>query len=165
MGYYDVDYDEIAWPNVPVPERDPFTNSWLIALITPLRYVYTLFTSLRLEVVYYLAHSAQVCFMEAVLNDIFDKDLRRITINDGPFRDSVPVYMAAENKPVALYRSIENKPVTLYKSAETVNAGVQFIVNVPADATTQPGYSLARVKSVVNKYRLASKSNYQIILF
>lgn len=38
---------------------------------------------------YDLNHSGQVIYLEKVLNDTFDKDLRRIYIGDGDFRDRI----------------------------------------------------------------------------
>ena len=109
--------------------------------------------------------------MEAVLNDTFDNALRRITITDGPFYDPVYSFLDSEEKPVFIDLDSEvgthvipdPDPVPLYTDIETYDFGYQFIVNVPSAVAGNPGYSLARLKSLVNTYRLPSKYNYNVV--
>lgn len=165
MGLFDIDYDKGVWLNLPVGLRGGVVYSYLKALVSPLKWVYNLFNGYKTGVLYNLAHNGQVCYLEAVLNDTFDNDLRRITITDGPYKDAIPTFLRVEDKPVAVHTRAENNPVALFTRAEGALAGVQFYVNIPTAATLQPGYSALRVKSVVNQYRLVSKSNYELIIF
>lgn len=165
MAWSKVDYDNGVWWNIPVLLRGALMFAWLKLLVAPLKYVYTLFTTNRNGNLYRLAHNGQVCKLEAVLNDTFDNTLRRIYISDGPFKEALYIAIRDEQKPVALYTQAESQPKYIYTRAETAAVGVQFYVNVPTAVSLTPAYSTIRIKSLVNRYRLAGKKNYQIVIF
>jgi hypothetical protein len=162
---FDVDFDALVWRLLPVRLRGAKMYAWLKVLVVPMRYVYGLFMANRQANLYRLAHNGQVCKMEAVLNDAFDPDDKRIFISDGPFKDPIYIYRRAEQKPVALYTAGEHLPNYLYTRDETAAMGIQFYVNVPTAVTLTGGYSAIRLKSLVNKYRLPGITNYAIIIF
>ncbi len=168
MGLFDVDYDFLNWTYLPVRRRVADTVAWLRALTSPVRRLNTRFRALRVETLYFLAHNGQVCYLEAALNDVFDAEERRIFISDPEYRDPVYLFRTNEERPVYLSLSSElpvvgyDAPRYLYLNSELYNgSGVQFIVNVPAAVT----YNEARLRALVNKYRLASKSNFEIVVF
>ena len=165
MGFYDIDYDNLTWTNVPVLLRGAVMYAWLKCLVAPCKYVYGLFTQNRNANLYNLAHNGQVCKMQAALNDVFDSGARRITIVDPAYVDPVYLYLRAEGKPVYLYTRAENRPVYLYTRAEIYASGAaQFIVQVPAAVAGVAGYDVNRLKAIVDTYRLASKNNYSILI-
>lgn len=170
MELFNVDFDNGVWKNIPVLLRDTFLYSWLKALIAPVKYIYGLFFANRNNNLYNLAHNSQVCYLEAALNDTFDNTERRIFISDGPYKGPLYTYQAAESKPlyVGLISEAGTSPFPrsyTYLISESTSSGIQFIVNVPTDVTTQPAYTEAWLRSVVNKYRLASKGYYSVLIF
>ncbi len=171
MGYWDIDWDIVVRDETPVDLRKPKRLAWLRVLVWPVKFIYNLLLQFRLNTIYYLTHSSQVCYMEAALNDVFDNDERRIYIADGPFKDPVPLYLDAEaDKEVPLAEDSElpvseyDAPVYLYTDAETAELGAQFIVYYPAVLALDAG-QLIRMRALVDRYRLPSKHNYQLIAF
>jgi len=131
--------------------------AWMDALIAPIVWLHTQFMTFRNNTLYYLNHSSQVVYLEAVLNDRWDVALRRIRVVDGPDIDPLYLYTRLENKPNYIYARIETIPRYIYTGAETIN-GPDFLVEVPAIIT----FDLNEMKALINKYRLPSKHNYLI---
>ena len=167
MGFWDVDYTSTGLPRIllPVRRRMPKIIALLTALLSPVLYLYNIFITVKNNVFYRVSHTGQVIVMTAALNDVFDPVDRTIYITDGPLESPVYLYMRNEDKPVYLYARSENKPVYLYTRAEIYAFGYQFIVHVPSDVESLPGYSLAWLRSVVDEYRLPSKGNYNVVYF
>lgn len=174
MGFFDVNFDIVTWRNIPTRlRRLPEMFPWLRCLTAPVRSLYGLFMGNRKSNLYYLAHNGQVCYLQAVLNDTFDNTFRRIYISDGVIHEPVYLFLDAEDEPVFIDLDSEvgmsviddPDPVPLYCVSETGILGTYFIVNVPVAVSTEAGYSVARLRALVDEYRLASKSNYSIRVF
>ncbi len=175
MSVYDIDYSSSGLPNLltPVRLRKPVQLAWLQALVSPVAYLKGLFTTNRTNNLYVLSHSGQVCYLQAVLNDVFDPVARGIYITDGPYVDPDFIYLADEDKP--LYLDLVSEigssvipapdPVPLYTSLEIYTLGAQFIVMVPVAVTAATGYDIHRLKAIIDKYRLVSKNNYTVQTF
>ena len=163
MGFFDVDFDGLVWQQLPVLLRKGRMYSWLRVLIAPVKYVYGLFAANRTKNLYNLAHNSQVFSLEAALNDVFDSGPRRIYIIDTIYAEALPLYLAAELRPVPLYRAAEALPVYLYTSAEIVAADSAdvFIVMVPNAIFVD----LSRLRAVVDQYRLPGKAGYRVAGF
>ena len=167
MGVYDIDFDKVVQLETPTRLRKSVRLAWLRVLVWCVKFLYNLFVVFRTDRVYRMAHNSQVCYMEAVLNDAFDSDLRRIYIEDPEYVDPVYVYLPDEELPVWLATDIElpvidyEAPVPLYVDSEISVSSPQFIVYYPADLTID----LDRMRALINKYRLASKANYLILTF
>ena len=159
MSLFDVDFQRLARAMTPVQLWKGRLKAFLLALWTPVVSLYNLFTANRAGNLYKLGHSSQVVYMEAVLNDAFDNVLRRITIVDGPYVDSPSVYRRAEGKPLYIYRASEAQHRYIYRSSETAITGPDFVVQVPIGLA----FDTARMKALINDYRLASKKDYLII--
>lgn len=170
MRLFNVDFSILVRTLVPVSLRNAVQLAWLNALVSPVQWLYTQFTGNRLNNLYRLSHNGQVCYLEAALNDLFDPVARRLVIVDGPFEDPLFVYLAPENKPLWLGLVSETgatpypDPQVLYTNAETTLLGVSFIVQVPASVAAGPGYSLNRLRALVNTYRLPGKNNYTVTI-
>ena len=142
--------------------RNSVMLAWLNVLVSPVVYIYGLFTTYMAGVIYGLNITSQVCFMEKALNDTFDTVARRIYISDPVYDDPVYLYLDDEEKPVWLYLDSEARPLWLYLDSEVyADGGVQFVVYVPAGLV----YDTNRMKALINKYRLVSKNNYVISTF
>ena len=140
--------------------------------MSPVNYLYGLFTTNRANDLYDLGHNGQVCYLKAALNDVFDPTGRSIYITDGPYLDPDFIYQVIELKPLPIDLLSEigtavipvPDPVPLFTSAETYWMGVQFVINVPHAVTATPGYDLARLRALVDKYRLVGKNNYSVVV-
>ena len=175
MSIFDIDYSSAGLPKYlsPVSLRNSMMLSWLGVLVCPVTYLYGLFSQNRWNNIYWLSHGGQVCYLEAVLNDMFDMVGRGIYIADGPYVDPDFIYEVVENKPlfIDLVSEIgtsvipDPDPLPLYTTMETYWSGVQFVINVPVAVATSAGYDLHRLKALVNKYRLAGKNNYSVVTY
>lgn len=161
MGLFDIDYVILTKLQTPQHLRLPKRLAWLNGINSQTPWLYTTFMNQRYDNLYILQHSSQVVYMQAVLNDAFDSTLRRIYIMDGQDEDPIYIYTVPEVKPVALYTVTEAHPDTLYTNGETAVNGYDFIVMVPTVVTYDPVY----MKALVEKFRLASRSNYIIKTF
>lgn len=105
----------------------------------------------RANNIYLLTHNSQVCSMENVFNDRFDRDQRRIYITDGFTKDRIYIYTREENKPVYL-----NPSIPLYNRGDYGDTGVDFIVWVPTGIFMSP-QDMIELTALINRYKLGSK--------
>lgn len=102
----------------------------------------------------------QVCYLERLLNDRYDSELRRIKIDDGIFHLPIYIYQEDEIKPVYLFTEDENKPVYLYTDGEAGEVLDDFVVLVPVDII----FDMNEMKSLLNIYKLAgTKYTIQLV--
>jgi len=158
MSVYDIDYSVLVKILVPKQLRKTKMLAWLNVLVSPVVYIYNLFMAYRYDMNYIIAHSPQVCYMQAVLNDAFDTGLRRISIVDGPDEEPLYIYETAEVKEVPLYVTSEAKPIALYTDAEIVGVGPDFEVQVPTIVTTLTGYNEVYMAALLDQFKLAGKT-------
>jgi hypothetical protein len=170
MSVFDVDIDLLVTTNLPARMRQPVFSAWLRCLLAPAYFLKALFDGNRASNLYYLGHSGQVCFLEAVINDVFDPVSRGITIADPPYHDFLPAYRVAEIPPQAaiiVYRVAETVPagthalLPLYTAAEVGEDDNCFEVQVPALLGLSTGQVL-RLRALVDRYRLPGKNNYSV---
>jgi hypothetical protein len=167
MGLFDINYGRLTWQILPLRLRKTVHYAWLNCLVTPVVWLYGLFSANRTGNLYRLAHNSQVVYLEAALNDTFDLVSRRIYIADGPFKDPLFTYLVPEDKPVWLGliseagSTIYPDPEVLYTDSETALLGLAFIVMVPVTIS----FNMARLRALVDLYRLAGKSNYSVETF
>ena len=167
MGFYNIDYNALVWQNLPVRLRKPIQYAWLKCLVSPVKYLLNLFKSNRANNLYLLAHNSQLCFMQAALNDTFDKTGRGIYISDGTFHDPLFIYLVPEDKPLWLGLVSEEgsttypDPEVLYTNVETVFLAASFIVNVPVAIA----FDTDRMKALIDLYRLPGRNVYTIVTY
>ena len=89
------------------------------------------------------------------MNDSFDSALRRITITDGPEKEPIHIYEAAELKLVPLYKNIEALPENLNTSFEIATIGGDFIVQVPNIVTSLPAWNVGYMQALLEQFKLA----------
>ena len=142
-------------------------QSWLQSLTAPVGQLYDSFSANRNNNIYNLAHNSQVVYLQAVLNDTFDNVSRGIYITDGSIFDPLYTYLVAENQPLWLGLSSEvgstsyPDPQWLFRNSETTYSGFLFIVMVPSAVV----YDVLRMRALIDKFRLPSKSSYQIVTY
>ena len=166
MGFFDINYDSLNFQLLPVRLRKQRMLAWVRCLTVPIRWLHNLFMSNRAINQYFLAHNGQVCHLEKVLNDAFDSVSREIVITDGIYEDPVFTFLAVELKPVWLGLGSEmgatvyESPMVLYTGAETSLLGNSFIVKVPSSVL----FDEDRMRALIDRYRLAGRSVYEIVL-
>ena len=152
---YTVDYSRLKDLLLPTFMRKPKTRAYLLALVRPLDTLYTLLMTYRRDTLYKLQHNGQVVLLQKVLNDRFDKEQRRIYVDDGIVNDPTYMHTHAEDKPVYLGTQY------IYTRAELAYKDVNFTVVLPAGMTLSDEERV-RMKSLINYYKLAAKT-YRII--
>ncbi|MGY0407549.1 MAG: hypothetical protein ACWIPJ_04235 [Polaribacter sp.] len=130
--------------------------AWLDVLCNPLKETYEAFLQYRAKVNYKLRHNSQVCYLQAVLNDSFDKQLRRIIIENGIFLQALYVYAPEEQLPVYIDTQY------IYSDEDLAGGQTDFIIKVPKDLKPSDPIALegllSDIKAVTNEYKLASKT-------
>lgn len=99
MKYYNLNFNKLVQLLLPTFLRKPRIIAYLQCAFTPLIGIYDEFKQLRLDDHYKLDHTWQKCYMEAVLNDMFDLDERKIRIIEGDRYERNYIYTHAEQKP------------------------------------------------------------------
>ena len=163
MSYYDIVFNNVINDQLPDLLRTDLNVRWLRVLMTPIRWLYYVFYANRIANLYYLQHNGQVCYLEAVLNDMFDTYLRRIYIVDAAYAEAISLYTRVESHPVVIYTRAEAQPLPLYTRDEIsiADSADVFVVMVPVDVT----FSEVRMRSLIDKYRLPSMKAYSITTF
>lgn len=167
MGFFDINYDTLRVQLLPVRLRKSVMKAWLRCLLIPVKWLHNVFMIDRESNLYYLAHNSQIVYLEAVLNDVFDPISRGIFIEDGLYEDPLFTYLIPEERPLWLGLSSESGtvgytvPIALFTDAETSLLGNAFIVNVPGAVS----FDTDRMKALINRYRLAGRSIYQIVIY
>lgn len=130
---YIINWQKLVVWLIPTPLRQPRLMAWIQALAAPIGDVYLKFIALKNYADYELSITPQVCFLQKMLNDKWDSDLRRIRIVKPVIKSPLILYLKSENKRQLLFLKSENKPVILYKKIESEAFIVDFIVEVPGD--------------------------------
>lgn len=82
MSKYDVKFKRLALLLLPTFLRRPLIAAVAYASVIPVQYLYVRFIRWKQDTDYRLNNNGQVCYLRAVLNDMFDPGLRRITVSD-----------------------------------------------------------------------------------
>lgn len=135
---------------LPEELNNSFWLSYFFALVQPLLFVYNLIMTNKKTWLYYLGITGQVCYLEKMLNDRYDKFNRGIYIEDGINVDPVYVYQQVEDNPVYLYVQSENNPVHFFTNTETLDDAADFVVNIPVAVT----FNELELKQLVTEFKL-----------
>lgn len=150
---FNIEMSRMAIALVPQRLRQPKLLGYLLALTAPVRTVYNAFTAARNSNLYRLSHNGQVCYLEAVLNDSFDPDQRRIFITDADSFVQKYIYTEAEQQPVYL------GTMYLRSEADYTVGSYDFKVVVPLDFNM--GLYGYQIKALINAYKLVG-TKYKI---
>lgn len=162
---YNINFEKLVEMLLPVFLRKPIQLFFLKCLVKPIAQLHIQFLAFRAESLYKLNHNSQVIYMQAMLNDSFDNDLRRIKIRNAEIKQPVWFYEVEEEKPVFFYEPDE-APVYFREDYEFLGGGSDFTVFVPAelqpiDPTSLNAY-LVKMKAKIDYYKLYCKG-YQIV--
>ena len=154
---YIIDYVKLVRDRVPSPLLD-FADvlAYLQILSGPFVFVYNQLNAFRTLLIYKITITPQVCYLEKLLNDQFDNNLRRIYIEDGNIYEGTFIFQEAEETPVFLYQEGEaGKPLKfIYTEGESSGEGsFDFVVYVPGALS----FDFNEMSSLIRQFKLASK--------
>lgn len=131
---YKVDFRRLSVWNIFTSIRLRRVVALLAAGVSMIEFVYEQFRQFKQYSEYRLRITPQVCYLEKLLRDRYDKEQRRIYIKRAQYFEEVYLYQEAENRPLFLPKyGEEMDDLVLYTDSETVSVGVDFIVMVPVD--------------------------------
>lgn len=157
-GWWHVSFCKLSQLLLPTFLRKKRMIAWLCVLTHPISTLYSDWLKNRRNNLYIVEHNSQVCYLRKVLNDEFDRALRRIIITDGLNLDAFYIYTEGEGKPQWLHTESENNPIYLHPSSAYAGA-VDFYVVVPSDLI----FDENKMRALIDFYRLASK-RYEIVV-
>ncbi len=142
--WYKIKYNILVIQLLPTFLRKRVMIDYLTVMVSPINKLYNEWYQLRLDNLYKIAHTGQVCYLRKVLNDMFDQSLRRIYIGDGAKYKRDYIYTPAEQKPQYLGK------IYLHPASDYDDTGVDFIIYVPAELLDDNNYELI---ALVNYYK------------
>ncbi|MCD8041450.1 MAG: hypothetical protein LUH10_00140 [Tannerellaceae bacterium] len=155
MSKYDIQLRKLGMLLLPAFLRKSLLCAFVYTIVSPLENIYGRFMNFRLESLYRIKYNGQVCYLRAVLNDQFDPLQRRITITENPGANNSVVIVRDKNynEPIPV-RQPDKVEKVMYLRGVAGKYAYDFWVNIP---TVLSETETAKLKSVVNTYKLASK--------
>ncbi|HUH26318.1 MAG TPA: hypothetical protein VLY87_06800 [Flavobacterium sp.] len=165
MRVYEINWSKFINDLLLIELRKPSLKAFLNAVLKPIKNAHADFLAFRLNALYRVQHNSQIVYMEAVLNDEFDKTFRRIRIQNVKFRDALFFYEPLENKEVFFYDPADMMPKFFYNEDDFSGNGVDFVVCVPPilrpNNPQDENALLTKLRGLVDYYKLYAK-NYDI---
>lgn len=156
MSKYNVNFKRLALLMLPTFWRKPLIATMTYAAVSPLGYLHTRFMKFRNDNNYRLTHNGQVCYLRAVLNDMFDPLERRITVTDNADNiGNVTLYRRELGKAMLLSRRGSGKFTIINRRGFGGINSFDFLVNIPQ--SLMQSIDISRVRAIVCTYKLASK--------
>lgn len=156
---FHIDFDVLVEILIPTCLRLAKMKAWLKVLISPLKTLYSIFKANRENNVYELTHSAQVCHIEAVLNDRFDTAMRRIRVKDGI--RTHPFWAGNDADFNSEYAGNDGDADLSYAPHDAaLLEGNDAVIEVPSVVA----FDVSEMKALIDKYRLSGKHNYKIVI-
>lgn len=131
--WFNINWNVFAVDNIPTMLRKPSFAALAQMLLRPLNSLYYLWYNWRIENIYKLEHTNQICYLRGSLNDKFDPVQRRIYIGNGQFYETIYIFTEAEERDVWLNTESEPETLWLRTESETADTGLDFIVYVPEE--------------------------------
>lgn len=152
---FEIEYKTLINQLVRAKWRKPKRVAGLTALIIPIITLYNSFISYLLSKLYELSRTSQVVYIEAVLNDRWDNDFRRIEVVDYASQEAQSIYRKPEDKtPLYIYRKPEAITRYVYRNVEVNAISYDFVIKIPVSIV----YDTEELKALVNKYKLFGKA-------
>jgi hypothetical protein len=154
---YIIDYVKFVTERLPDPEiRREEVVAYAMALVSPVITLYNQLLAFRSLLLYKLTITPQVCYLEKMLNDQYDTDLRRIYISDSNQYEGLFIYTEGEDQPLFLFTEAEvAKPKTfVYTEGEgSIDGSNDFVIFYPVGLE----FEMNEMISLINTFKLASK--------
>lgn len=117
--WFDINYNVFGVQNLPNKWRDVSSIQFLKVILRPLNDLYDKWYNWRIDNLYKLEHTGQVCYLRGSLNDKFDRVERRIYIGDGLLFDTQYIFTEAEEQDVWLVVNCFQNCIFTYDSQHT----------------------------------------------
>ena len=153
---YYLNWNRLVTFFIPKVLRKPLLLALIHSAILPLKANYSAFLSFKKNAAYKVKHNGQVVYLEKMLNDKFDKDLRRIQVENSKPNVPLWLYHVEDGKPMFTYHIADGKSVHFFNKGAHYNA-FDFTVLIPNDLIEIK----SQMQAQVNYYKLFSK-NYKI---
>jgi len=153
-NYFKINFDKLAVFLLPTFLQIKEVFAFLQVILSPLKWVYNQFMQFREANIYHINITPQVCYIEKVLNDRFDKAQRRIYISSGVRYDETFIFLNAEQADEYIYQENENKDLHIFNRFEVGPESADFFVFVPIEL--QPYET--DIRAITETYKLASKT-------
>lgn len=147
--WYKVNFDRLVLLLLPTFLRKPVLFGYVRALITPIASLHYKWSRMRDENLIKLSYNSQRCYLRKALNDKYDPELRRITI-DGTL-DTTQDYIYTPTENLDVYLGV----MYLAQDFNYSNSIVDFLVNVPGQLLND---KINEITATINFYKLAGKS-------
>jgi hypothetical protein len=153
--YYKVNYSLLASLLTPIVLRRDVFVRLLSSMMRPLELLHASFITYAESLI--PKANAQICFMQAILNDEFDYVQRRIRVRN-VIVDTDPFLLWKEdqNKPMMLQRDGAANPLLLNRDGQIGANIINFEVVLPATYYLWEEEE-RRMRIIINKNKLASK--------
>ncbi|MFE3868688.1 hypothetical protein ACFX5E_11465 [Flavobacterium sp. LS2P90] len=129
--WFKIDWNILALDQIPIALRKPSVSAVAQIVLKPLNDLYYKWYNWRIDNIYKLDHTSQICYLRGSLNDKFDPVERRIYIGNGLLFDTQYIFTEAEDIDVWLETESEDETLWLRTEPETADTGLDFIVYVP----------------------------------
>lgn len=158
--WYKIDWNIFAIDQILIALRKPSVSALGQLVLKPLNSLYYKWSNWRIDNIYKLEHTGQICYLRGSLNDKFDPVDRRIYIGDGLLYDTQYIFTEAEEQDVWLETEEEEETIFLRTESETADTGLDFIVYVPEEIyNTQ----IDGLKAHIDFYKAGGK-RYSILI-
>ncbi len=158
--WHNIDWNILVLDNIPIALRKPSFSGLAQIVLKPLNSLYYKWCNWRLDNIYKLEHTGQICSLRGSLNDKFDPVQRRIYIGDGQIFDTTYIFTEAEEQDVWLDTELEPETIWLRTEGETADTGLDFIVYVSQDIYNM---QLDSLKAHIDYYKAGGK-RYNIFI-
>lgn len=129
--WFKIDWNILALDQIPTALRKPSVSALTQIVLKPLNSLYYKWYNWRIDNLYKLEHTGQICYLRGSLNDKFDPVERRIYIGNGLLYDTQYIFTEAEELEMWLETDDEDETIFLRTEGETADTGLDFIVYVP----------------------------------
>lgn len=155
---YGINIYNYAKQAIPFFLRKEPLGSWVKALLAPVQSLNDTFDITAQDAKYQASFTGQVMYLEHLLNDSYDKNQRRIVIEDGNSLVLPPfLFNKIEQEPLYVFNKSEvSDKLYLYNKVEYANP-VDFIVYIPTILFNNYEIRI-RIERLINKYKLAGKT-------
>lgn len=144
---------------LPIALRTTSAYGFIRALFAPVVDLYSSFQTYERDVKYKLAHNSQAWSIQAVLNDAFDPDYRRIRIEDPGDKNVTLLNLDDDQRPLITDDDATAASIVHNDSTYSVWSW-DFIVVIPYAYSDSEIY---RLRALVEFYKLAGK-RYDVIV-
>lgn len=145
---YNFNIEKTVLRNLPNALKKQFWLDWLVMLLAPVKFIHNEFITTHTKIDYELSFSGSKIYLEHILNDEFDPNVRGIYIGNTGAIIQPYIYNIADNQsPNYIADYNQNQP--FYIADISQYEEILFVVYVPVAVT----FSEAKMKAIINRYR------------